>query len=159
MAITLPWLESPLSCGDLHGAPVVGVPALKVHRRYFFGNDGEVEIFGGKGGRQITLNAILNNTTWANTWNAYNYIKTSLDGGIGVNGVVEVTFPDSAKAVFEKCTFDRYELVPQPGHQMAAPLLDGTGSLNGVADTWWVELNLYFYQLQASLSDSAYTAV
>ncbi len=158
MAINVPWLDDPLSCGDMHGAPVIHSPPAKIHRRHFFGNEGELEIVGGKMGRPIVLNAILNDSTWTKPWHVYNYLKIGVEAGISVNGIVEVTFPDSTKATFHGCTFEKYELIPQPGHQMAAPLKDFTTQLNGTVDTWWIEVNLHFHQLQVGNANSTFSA-
>jgi len=158
MAIELPWIETPLKCGNLHGAPMIHSPQPKIHRRHFFGNNGEVEISGGRIGRKVVLNAILNDSTWTDSAKVFTYMKTALDSGIGVNGTLNITFPESATAVFKFCTFESYDLIPQPGHQMVAPLKDVTGMLNGTADTWWLEVNLNFYQLQTGPSDSTFSA-
>jgi len=159
MAIELPLLiDGALKCGNLHGAPDVKSPSPKVHRRHFWGNKGELEIYGGKTGRPIVLNAILNDSTWTNPSIVFNYLKTVLDPVIGLNGQIKVTFPDSTTAEFDHCTFERYEPIAQPGHQMAAPLKDVTAQLNQTPNTWWLEVNLFFQQLQTGISDSTFTA-
>jgi len=162
MAITLKrtndgqQVNTVLKCGDLHGAPDLKTPSPKVHRRYFWGNLGEVEIYGGKTGRPVVLNAIFNDSTWLKPWYVVNYLKTTLDPIIGINLEIEMTYPDTTKANLQKCTFEKYELVPQPGHQMVAPLKDTTTMLNGTADTWWIEVNMFFHQLQTGISDSLF---
>ena len=160
MAIYLfePQSSPALKCGNLHGAPVIKSPTPKLHRRHFWGNEGEVEIKGGRVGREVMLNAILNDSSWTDTSKVYNYIKTSLESNLGSNGPITVTFPEAATAVFKFCTLERYELVTQPGHQHPAPLKDVTSQLNGTADTWWIEVNLYFHQLQIGITDSTFSA-
>lgn len=107
-------------------------------RRFFFGQSGNTEKRGGRGGRKLSIRMVLHDN-----WSQHSDLEAflvKLNNLINVNGTLTVTGDTGTSN--EHCTLDSVEWIGTP---LPGPLHGSTTD-----EGWWVEVMLHFWQLRGN---------
>lgn len=142
-----------IKCGELHGNLMPETPKANFRNTMFFGVNGESEISGGAGGRNISVECWIFDKTWVVAGGdtlLLNYIK-SLEEKIqdGIFGALQIS--GNVNFTYNNCKLREVNRDPE-----LTPRIDEIGMFVTVdpgddpIPVWWSKISLVFHQLSIS---------
>lgn len=142
--------DDQIKCGSLHGLAELSSPELMVKRDHYFQVLGRTEIFGGTGSQAIKINMLINDASFTDQGTVYSYIEDTINKLIGANYTLTLNNSDESSTEFKFCTFDGYDLIPQPGQAVAVPLQDFS------SNTFYIQADLKFTRLSLGADTASF---
>jgi len=124
-----------LTIPGTHQTVTPAPPTLKTRNDLVWGQHGEIQVYGGQGGRPVSVTMVFHNS-----WTTEKKLEKALFGLLkltGTNGTLKET--GNVTRTFADCTFDGVE-------ELSGPLEDIAGTIDG---GWFIDIRLNFYQLKA----------
>ena len=140
-----------------HGEVVAPSPKVQLASKYLWGLKGNVTIIGQQTTRELTVNLWLNDPTWTDVKNLYDFLAGTLELLVGAYGSLNLTndtegyWPTHQYQTFSNLLFAGYENVPFPGQEFPTAVKDEAGTLYRSGQyagnlTWLQNLSLLFLQ-------------